>query len=262
MMAKTALITGASTGIGYALSKCFAADHHNLILVARQEQRLRQVAEEFHRQHGVTAKVIAADLAHPETPQKIADDIRQASLQVDYLVNNAGFGLGGAFAETALTAELEMMQVNMAALVHLTKLFLPEMLSRKSGRILNVASTAAFQPGPLMAVYYATKSFVLSFSEAIANELKGTGVTVTALCPGPTESEFQKRAHIENTRLVKSKLMGFMTSEEVAKIGYQGLMQGKRLVIPGLMNKLGVHSTRLSPRSVTTQIARLLQESR
>lgn len=154
-----------------------------------------------------------------------------------------------------------MMQVNMVALVHLTKLFLPEMLSRKSGRILNVASTAAFQPGPLMAVYYATKSFVLSFSEAIANELKGTGVTVTALCPGPTESEFQKRAHIENTRLVKSKLMGLMTSEEVAKIGYQGFMQGRRLVIPGLMNKIGVHSTRLAPRGVATQIARLLQEN-
>jgi uncharacterized protein len=146
--------------------------------------------------------------------------------------------------------------------VHLTKLFLPDMLSRRSGRIMNVASTAAFQPGPLMAVYYATKSFVLSFSEAIANELKGTGVTVTALCPGPTESEFQKRAHIENTRLIKGKLMGWMTSEEVAKVGYQGFMSGKRLVIPGLINKIGAHSTRLSPRAVTAQVARMLQENR
>jgi len=188
--------------------------------------------------------------------------VRHDSLRVDYLVNNAGYGLGGKFVETDLTVELGMMQVNMMALVALTKLFLPDMVARRSGKIMNVASTAAFQPGPLMAVYYATKSFVLSFSEAIANELKGTGVTVTALCPGPTESEFQKRAQIENTRLIKSKVMGMMTSEQVAKIGYQGFMQGKRLVIPGLLNKIGVHSTRFSPRAVTAQVARMVQESR
>ncbi len=260
-MATTALITGASTGIGYELSKCFAADHHNLIIVARQEQRLRQVAEELTKQFGIAVKVVAADLAQPDAPPKILEAVRKDSLQVDYLVNNAGFGLGGKFAETDLAVELGMMQVNMTALVSLTKLFLSEMIARRSGKIMNVASTAAFQPGPLMAVYYATKSFVLSFSEAIANELKGTGVTVTALCPGPTESEFQKRAHIENTRLIKSKLMGWMTSEQVAKIGYQGFMQGKRLIIPGLLNKIGVHSTRFSPRVVTTQIARMVQEN-
>jgi short-subunit dehydrogenase len=260
-MATTALITGASTGIGYELSKCFAADRHNLIIVARQEQQLRQVAEDLAKQFGIVVKVIATDLAQPDAPQKIIDAVRKDSLQVDFLVNNAGFGLGGKFAETDLTVELGMMQVNMTALVSLTKLFLPEMVARKSGKIMNVASTAAFQPGPLMAVYYATKSFVLSFSEAIANELKGTGVTVTALCPGPTESEFQKRAHIENTRLVKSKLMGMMTSEQVAKLGYQGFMHGKRLIIPGFLNKIGVHSTRMTPRVVTTQIARMVQEN-
>jgi len=260
-MAKTALITGASTGIGYELSKCFAADRHDLVLVARQEPKLRQVAEELSGQFGVSAKIIAADLAKPEAPRKIADEVNKDSLPIDYLVNNAGFGLGGKFVETELAVELDMMQVNMTALVHLTKLFLPGMLARKSGKIMNVASTAAFQPGPLMAVYYATKAFVLSFSEAIANELAGTGVTVTALCPGPTQSEFQQRAHIENTRLIKGKFMGLMTSEAVARIGYHGFMQGKRLVIPGLMNKMGVQSVRFSPRRVATQVARMLQES-
>jgi short-subunit dehydrogenase len=261
-MANTALITGASTGIGYALSRLFAADRHNLVLVARQEQRLTQVADDLQREFGISIKVIVADLSRPEAPQTIVDTVRTASLPIEYLVNNAGIGLGGKFADTDLMVELDMMQLNMGALVHLTKLFLPDMLSRRSGRIMNVASTAAFQPGPLMAVYYATKAFVLSFSEAIANELKGTGVTVTALCPGPTESEFQKRAHIENTRLIKGKLMGWMTAEAVAKIGYAGLMHGKRLVIPGLINKLGVQSVRISPRVATAQVARLLQESR
>ena len=260
-MAKTALITGASTGIGHALSKCFAADRHNLVLVARQEPKLRQVAGELSGQFGVSAKIIVADLAKPDAPQKIVDEVNKDSLQIDYLINNAGFGLGGKFAETDLAVELDMMQVNMTALVHLTKLFLPGMLARKNGRIMNVASTAAFQPGPLMAVYYATKAFVLSFSEAIANELTGTGVTVTALCPGPTQSEFQQRAHIENTRLIKGNFMGLMTSEAVARIGYHGFMQEKRLVIPGLMNKMGVQSVRFSPRRVATQVARMLQES-
>lgn len=259
-MPHTALITGASAGIGYALSRCFAADHHDLILVARQQHKLEQTAEELSREFHVTTKVIVADLAQPDAPRKIFDAVQVEALSVDFLVNNAGFGLGGAFAETQLATELEMVQVNIASLVYLTKLFLPEMLARKSGRIMNVASTAAFQPGPLMAVYYASKAFVLSFSEAIANELSGTGVTVTALCPGPTASEFQARANIQETRLVKSKLMGFMSAEAVATVGYQGFMRGKRLVIPGLMNKLGVQGTRMSPRRVSTQIARLLQE--
>ena len=260
-MAMTALITGASTGIGYELSKCFAADHHNLILVARHEAKLKQVASELSERFGVAAKVIAADLAKPQAPQKLFAEVGKDSAQIDYLINNAGFGLGGKFLETDLTTELEMMQVNMVALVHLSKLFLPAMVARGSGKIMNVASTAAFQPGPLMAVYYASKAFVLSFTEAIANELAGTGVTVTALCPGPTRSEFQKRAHIENTRLIKGKFVGLMTSEAVAQIGYRGLMQGKRLVIPGLLNKIVVQSVRLAPRRVATQAARMLQES-
>ncbi|MGE0826690.1 MAG: SDR family NAD(P)-dependent oxidoreductase [Candidatus Binatia bacterium] len=260
-MARTALITGASTGIGCELSKLFAADRHSLVLVARQEQRLQHVADELVQRFGISARVIVADLAKPDTPQRIADEIQKYALQIDYLVNNAGIGLGGKFVETDFAVEAEMMQVNMSALVHLTKLFLPSMIACKFGKIMNVSSTAAFQPGPFMAVYYATKAFVLSFSEAIANEVRGMGVTVTALCPGPTASEFQKRARIENTRLVKSKLMGFMTAEKVAKIGYQGFMHGKRVVIPGLLNKLGAHGTRLTSRAFSAQIARLLQES-
>ncbi len=257
----TALITGASTGIGYALSRCFAADHHDLILVARQEQKLHAVAEELRGTFGVSAHVIVADLAQPDAPRKLADAVQANVLTVDFLVNNAGFGLGGSFTETALAAELEMIQVNIASLVYLTKLFLPTMIERKSGRIMNVASTAAFQPGPFMAVYYATKAFVLSFSEAISNELSGTGVTVTALCPGPTASDFQARANIQETRLVKSKLMGLMSAEAVAQIGYRGLLNGKRVVVPGLMNKMGVQGTRLTPRRLSTQIARMLQEN-
>jgi hypothetical protein len=230
--------------------------------VARHKQRLEHVAEQLSREFQVTTKVIIADLATPAAPQYIADVIRVDLLSVDFLVNNAGFGLGGKFIETELATELNMIQLNIASLVHLSKLFLPDMVARKSGRIMNVASTAAFQPGPLMAVYYATKAFVLSFSEAIANEAAGTGVTVTTLCPGPTASEFQARAQIENTRLARGKLMGMMSAEAVARIGYQGFMRGKRLVIPGLMNKLGVHSVRISPRRIVTQIARMMQEGK
>src|SRR6266566_7342818 len=259
-MTKIALITGASTGIGYALSKCFAADHHNLVLVARQEQKLKQVAEELQGQYGVSVKVIATDLARPESPQKIAEEIRRESLRIDYLVNNAGFGLGGKFAETDLTVELEMMQVNMVALAHLTKLFLPEMLAHGAGKILNVASTAAFQPGPLMAVYYATKAFVLSFTEAIANELAGTGVTVTCLCPGPTPTGFQARARMEGSQLLRAGLM--LDAATVARIGYEGMLRGKTIVIPGLKNRLIVQAVRLSPRGFVTRMVRRIMERR
>lgn len=260
-MPHTALITGASTGIGYELSKCFAADKYDLVLVARRKQKLEEIGQELQSRHGIKVTVIARDLAKSESPQVLYDELAKASLQIDVLVNNAGFGLGGKFTETDVAVELEMVQLNIATLIHLSKLFLPGMIERKIGGILNLASTAAFQPGPLMAVYYATKAFVLSFSEAIANEVHGTGVTVTALCPGPTASEFQQRAQIKETRLVKLKPMGLMSAQAVAQTGYQGFKQGKRVVIPGLLNKIGVQSTRFSPRRVTTQIARMLQES-
>jgi short-subunit dehydrogenase len=252
-MSQTALITGASSGIGLALAKIFSQNKIDLILVARESDRLRQAAA------ALSARVIARDLADPQSPQAIYDEL--ASTPIDYLVNNAGFGLGGPFASTDRRTELDMIQVNVTSLVDLTKLFLPAMLARKSGRIMNVASTAAFQPGPLMAIYYASKAFVLSFTEAIAEELTGSGVTVTALCPGPTASDFQRRAAIEHIKLVKNKSLGMMSSEEVAGIGYRGMMSGKVIVIPGIMNKLGVQSLRLGPRVIVRKAARKLQEA-
>jgi len=198
-------------------------------------------------------------LSNASAPEEVFNELQQEGVTVDVLVNNAGFATYGMFAETDLAAELQEMQLNMVTLTHLTKLFLPAMLKRRQGKILNVASTAAFQPGPLMAVYYATKAYVLSFSEALANELHGTGVSVTALCPGPTESGFQKRANIEDTRLISGrKIMG---AARVARAGYRGLMVGKTIVIPGLRNKILAEAVRFSPRKVVTQVARSMQES-
>src|SRR5206468_12638550 len=177
---------------------------------------------------------------------------------IEVLVNNAGFGLGGEFAETEVTRELEMIQVNIAALTHLTKLFLPAMIRRRSGRILNVASTAAFQPGPLMAVYYATKAYVLSFSEAIADELRDSGVTVTALCPGPTDTGFAVAARLESSRLFN--MAKPMSSAAVARVGYEAMKRGKRVVIPGMRNKLLAQSIRVTPRRMVTTFVRKLQE--
>ena len=260
-MSKTALITGASSGIGYELAKCFAAGGANLILVARDQARLNRIAGELESAAGVSVKVIAADLSRAVAPAEIYRETERAALTVDYLVNNAGFGAGGAFLETDLQTELDMMQVNVVSLVYLTKLYLTGMHSRGSGGILNVASTAAFQPGPLMSIYYASKAFVLSFTEAIADESRGTGVTVTALCPGPTATGFQRRAHADNIRLMKSSPMGMMTAAEVARIGYRGFFNGKVIVIPGLMNKVGVQSLRISPRAAVRRVTRKLQET-
>src|SRR5579864_834918 len=260
-MSKTALVTGASSGIGYELAKCFARDKTNLVLVARDEARLNQIAAELQSSAGVSVKVIKADLSHSTAPAEIFRETLRGEIAVDYLVNNAGFGLGGFFLDTDLQSELDMMQVNVVSLVYLTKVYRQDMRKRGSGGILNVASTAAFQPGPLMSIYYSTKAFVLSFTEAIANELQGSGITATALCPGPTATDFQRRASIEGVRLFKSKLLASMTASEVAEIGYRGFLAGKVLVIPGLMNKIGVQSVRLSPRAMVRQITRKLQES-
>jgi short-subunit dehydrogenase len=248
---KTALITGASSGIGMDFSRLLSRDGYELFLVARSEAKLRELAKELGN-----AKVIVADLVSPDAPQRIFD----ASGGVDVLINNAGFGLSGPFVEMDLRKELEMIQVNVAALTHLTRLFLPPMLARKSGHILNVASTAAFLPGPLMAVYYATKAYVLSFSEAIADELRGTGVTVTALCPGPTATGFAEVAGMESSRLFK--LVKPMSSEAVARYGLRAMQDGKRVAIPGIANKLSTQSIRVSPRRLVTTIVRKLQESR
>ncbi len=247
------LITGASSGIGLELARIFARERSGLVLVARGQQKLEELAAEL-RNSGVQVQVIAKDLAGPEA----AEEIQREAGPIDILVNNAGFGSFGEFANTPLTEDLNLMRVNMEALVGLTKLFLPGMIQARSGRILNVASTAAFQPGPLMALYYASKAFVLSFSEAIANELHGTGVTVTVLCPGPTVTDFQRRANMAESGLFKR--MGAMDARSVAEAGYRGLMAGRTIVIPGMKNRMLAESVRFAPRKMVTAISRKMQD--
>jgi short-subunit dehydrogenase len=251
---RTALVTGASGGIGLELARLFARGGHDLALVARSEGALRELAETLSREHGVRAIALPADLADPSTPPALAAALRERSLRVDVLVNNAGYGLNGPFAETNLARELAMIQVNVTAVTHLTKLFLTDMLAHRTGKILNVASTAAFVPGPGMAVYYATKAYVLSFSEALAEELRGTGVTVTALCPGPTRTGFQATAGAESANLFQGG--GVMDQATVARAGYDALMKGKAVVVPGLRNRLQVESARLAPRSFVRRLVR------
>jgi len=256
-MKETALITGASSGIGLDLARLFAKNGHDVVLVARSEGKLRELAAELQRDFGVTAHVIVADLAQADAPRRVVEQLPAA---IDILVNNAGFGVAGPFVERDLDKQLEMIQVNVAALTALTGLLLPPMIARGRGRVLNLASTAAFQPGPLMAVYYATKAYVLSFSEAIADELRHSGVTVTALCPGPTETGFAAAAEMTKSRLFN--VAKPMSSAEVARAGYEGMKRGKRIVIPGVKNWVVAESVRFSPRRVVTMIARKLQESR
>jgi hypothetical protein len=255
---RTALITGASGGIGYELAKLFANDRHDLVLVARSGSQLEQVADELQRQFGISAKGVALDLAASRAPQALFDQLQREGIAVDILVNNAGYGKLGEFAEIPLEESLGQIQLNVTALTHLTRLFLGPMLVRRSGKILNVASTAGFQPGPLMAVYYATKAYVISFSEGLANELAGKGVTVTCLCPGATETGFASRAGNDRSRLFKQ--FGPMDAKTVALKGYRGLMAGKTLVIPGLKNWLLMESLRVSPRKLVTAVSRRLMD--
>lgn len=252
----TALITGASGGIGEELARIFAAGKHDLVLVARSADKLQALSGDLERAHGIRARAIAADLADPAAPQRIFQAIEEQGATIDILVNNAGFGARGAYAEIDYEVEARMIQVNVAALAQLTRLFLPGMLAQRNGRILNVASTAAYVPGPFMAVYYASKAFVLSFSEAIAEETAGTGVTVTALIPGPTQTNFAVTAGTEDSQLFRSGSV--MAAATVARIGYDGMMSGKRVAIAGWRNKMTVFSTRLAPRTMLAKIARKL----
>jgi uncharacterized protein len=253
-----ALVTGASGGIGYELARILARHGHDLILVARSADKLAALAERLELDHGIQVRAIAKDLARPEAAEEIHEWLAAEGLAVDVLVNNAGMGLLGKFAEIGIEGDVEMLRLNVEAPTLLTRLLLPAMLERGSGRILNLASTAGFQPGPLMAVYYATKAYVLSFSEALANEVAGTGVTVTALCPGPTETGFSSHAGSEQSRLFKGATMGART---VAEAGYAALMAGKPVVIPGVRNRILAFGVRLAPRRVVTQIARRMNES-
>jgi len=255
-MDHTVLITGASGGIGAELARLFAANGHDLVLVARSEQKLQAIAGELASAHGIHARVVADDLADSGAPPRIFAALERQDIAIDVLVNNAGFGARGAFAEIDYAVEASMLQVNVAAVVHLTRLFLPAMLTRRNGKILNVASTAAFVPGPFMAVYYASKAFVLSFSDAIAEETRGTGVSVTALIPGPTATSFAATAGSQDTSLFRKGTV--MDAATVAQVGYNGLMAGKRVAIAGVSNKLTAFSTRLAPRATLAKITRKL----
>lgn len=256
-MTQTALITGASNGIGRELAVLCAKDKHDLVLVARSENKLNQLAKELNKKYGVQVKVIAKDLQKMDAIQEVYEATDAENIEVDILINNAGFGLFGEFLNTEREDELNMIDLNIKSLTYLTKLYLPSMVKRKRGKVMNVASTAAFQPGPLMAVYYATKAYVLSFSEALENELKGTGVSVTALCPGATETGFSNRANLEESKLFKS---GVMDVETVSNIGYRGMMKGQSLVIPGFQNRMLTCLVRFLPRKIVPSIVRRVQE--
>jgi len=254
---RTALITGASSGIGLELAKCFAQDGYDLILVARSAQTLAQIVDDLQNRFGVPVRAMPKNLALPDSPDEIYAALQKEAIEIDILVNNAGFGTSGPFAETALQIELQELQLNIVSLTHLTKLFLRDMLERKRGKILNVASIAAFMPGPLMSVYYGTKSYVLSFSEALHSELAGTGIIVTALCPGPTDTNFQSRASTADSKLFKANAMDAQT---VARVGYRGLMNNKRVVIPGMRNRITVLAMRFWPKSQLMNVIKNLHK--
>lgn len=253
---ESVLITGASSGIGLELARLFAADCGNLVLVARSRDKLDALAEELRKAYGINVLVLAKDLCAPTAPSEIHADLTSRNIDVDVLVNNAGFGAIGPVATVASKTLMDMIQVNVAALAHLTRLLLPKMLERRRGGILNVGSTAAFQPGPNMAVYYATKAFVLSFTEALAEELLGSGVTATCLAPGPTATQFGSVSGMEHSLAFK---LGMMDAKSVASLGYRGFRQGKPLVITGLKNKLGTVAVRLLPRAIVRKAVKHLQ---
>jgi short-subunit dehydrogenase len=257
MPKKTALITGASSGIGEALADLFARDGYDVVLAARSLDKMEAIAAGLRQRHGVAATAIAADLEAPDGAARLHAEAKRRGVALDALVNNAGYGGFGEFKDTDLGNELRMMQLNMGAVVALTKLFLPDLIARR-GKILNTASTASFQPGPYMAVYYATKAFVLSFSEALAAELETSGVTVTALCPGPTASGFQDKADLNASGLVKGKRLPSAAS--VARSGYRAMQRGRRVVIPGAMNWLMAQGVRFTPRRVATAIVKSMSK--
>jgi len=253
-----ALITGASSGIGYELALCFARDGHDLVLVARREKELNQIAQQIREKYEVQVNVIAKDLSLPGAPDEIFEELKQKGVRVDFLINNAAFGIHGFFLRHDIRRELELLSLNISALTHLTSLFAAGMAGRKQGKIMNVASVAAFGPGPLMATYFASKAYVLSFSEALANELKGSGVSVTCLCPGPTETEFSRVAGTDRLKIHKSQRM---SAKKVAEIGYRGFMKKKTVVIPGLSNKILAAASKMVPGSVAAAVVRKIHES-
>ena len=253
-MNKTALITGATSGLGYDFVGMFAQDGFDLVLVARNQAKMEEIKSQYPH---LNVTIITKDLSRPNAAKEVYEEVKSAGITIDTLVNNAGFGLMGHFEDLDIQKQSEMIQLNNTALTELTYYFLPEMKGNTHrARILNVASTAAFQPGPMMAVYYATKAYVLSFSEALAEELAGTNVTVTTLCPGATKTNFASVANVAKTKMFS----GAMSSHEVAKQGYQALMAGKRVVITGGTNKVGAYAAKFLPRSLAAKIAKYVAQ--
>lgn len=257
-MNKTALITGASSGIGLELAKIHASQGDNLVLVSLTKSKLNDLKNELEKKHKISVHIVAKDLSLPGSAKQVYDELKKKKITIDYLINNAGFGDFGMFAEASWKRTEEMINLNVTTLTFLTHLFLKDMINRQSGRIMNVASTAAFQSGPTMSVYYATKAYVLSFSEALANEVREKGITVTALCPGATMSGFQAAANMQESKLVKGRKLP--SAKSVAEFGYNAMMKGKTVAIHGVMNYIMANSVRFMPRSLVVKITRSVQD--
>jgi len=258
-MNRTALITGSSSGIGLELARIHAENGGNLVLVARSKNKLDELKEELENKYNVQVYTIGKDLSLPDSARDVYAELGQQNISVDYLINNAGFGDFGFFAESDWNKQEKMINLNIIALAHLTRLFLPDMIKRGDGKILNLASTASFQPGPAMSVYFATKAFVLSFSEAVNNEVRDKGVTVTALCPGSTESGFHA-VTMGDSKLVKERMLP--SSRQVAEFGYRAMMKGKAVAIHGVLNSIMATSVRFIPRSLVVKIAGMIQSKK
>jgi short-subunit dehydrogenase len=258
-MTKTALITGASAGLGSQFARVFAEDKISLVLVARREDRLRQLKSELETGFGVKVDIPPLDLTLPDSVSRVLEYLEDHQIEIEYLVNNAGFGQFGSFSSVSLKLNLAQIDLNARSLTELTHRVLPTMIKNKRGRILNVGSTAGDQPGPFMAVYYASKAYVNSFSEALNYELKGTGVTVTLSCPGPTLSEFVEVSHQENNGLFQ---MNAMPSDVVARQAYRAMMKGTRRITHGARNKIGSQINRLAPKSTALKIVAILNSSK
>ena len=257
-MGKFALVTGASSGIGYELSKIFASNGYNLVLVSRTKEKLEAISKELENEYGIQAKVISKDLSKFSAPKELYNETVADGIEIAVLVNNAGFGLNGKFVDLSADNQMELIQLNITSLTMLCKLFGADMVKRRSGRILNVASTAAFQAGPIMSTYYASKAYVLLFSEGINNEFARDGVDVSVLCPGPTKTGFGDRAQMNDTKV--ANVPWIMNAAEVAEIGYAGLMNRKKIIIPGIMNKFLAFNSRLMPRSLSVLILRYFNQ--
>ncbi len=254
----TALITGASSGIGKALAHTFAEHNYNLVLVAEMATELSRAAQELRERYPVEIIEMPKNLTDEQAPREIYDNLIRRNIRVDVLVNDAGVGHREKFHESDIEHDIYIIRLNIEALVRMTKLFVRDMVSRGSGKILNLGSVGGFQPGPLLAVYHASKAFVISFSEALAEEVKDTGVTVTTLCPGPTDTDFFKRADMENARILQDGVV--MEPEKVAEIGYKALINGERIVIPGMSNKMLTFARRLMPKSAQAALNRKFYE--